>query len=56
VAMLLIFGGGAIFDFALALCIGVVVGTYSSIFIATPVVLMWYRGRKPDFAVQAAQV
>ncbi len=56
VAMLLIFGGGAIFDFALALCIGVVVGTYSSIFIATPVVLMWYRGRKPDFSVQAAQV
>jgi SecD/SecF fusion protein len=36
VAMLLIFGGGAIFDFALALCIGVLVGTYSSIFIATP--------------------
>jgi preprotein translocase SecF subunit len=56
VAMLLIFGGGAIFDFALALCIGVLVGTYSSIFIATPVVLMWYRGRKPDFAVKAAQV
>jgi SecD/SecF fusion protein len=56
VAMLLIFGGGAVFDFALALCIGVVVGTYSSIFIATPVVLMWYRGRKPDFSAQAAQV
>ncbi len=56
VAMLLIFGGGAIFDFALALCIGVVVGTYSSIFVATPVVLMWYRGKKPDFAVTAAQV
>lgn len=56
VAMLLIFGGGAIFDFALALCIGIIVGTYSSIFIATPVVLMWYRGRKPDFSVTAAQV
>lgn len=36
--VLLLFGGDAIFDFALALCIGVIVGTYSSIFIASPVV------------------
>ena len=50
VVMLLIFGGGAINDFALALCIGVVVGTYSSIFVATPVVLLWHRDRKPEFA------
>ncbi len=56
VAMLLIFGGGAIFDFALALCIGVLVGTYSSIFVATPIVLLWYRDKKPDFAVTAGQV
>jgi SecD/SecF fusion protein len=48
VVMLLVFGGGAIFDFALALCIGIVVGTYSSIFVATPVVLLWYRDKKPD--------
>ncbi|MFW6151735.1 MAG: protein translocase subunit SecD [Verrucomicrobiota bacterium] len=50
VVMLLLFGGGAVNDFALALFIGVVVGTYSSVFIATPVVLLWYRGKKPDFA------
>lgn len=50
VVMLLVFGGGAIHDFALALCIGVIVGTYSSIFIATPVVLKWYKGKKPEFA------
>jgi SecD/SecF fusion protein len=56
IIMLLVFGGGAIFDFALALCIGVLVGTYSSIFVATPVVLLWYRDKKPDFAVTAAQV
>ncbi len=56
VVMLLIFGGGAIFDFALALCIGVLVGTYSSIFVATPIVLLWHRDKKPDFAVTAAQV
>jgi SecD/SecF fusion protein len=56
VVMLLVFGGGAIFDFALALCIGVLVGTYSSIFVATPIVLLWHRDKKPDFAVSAAQV
>ena len=39
VVMLLVFGGGAINDFALALCIGVLVGTYSSIYVASPVLL-----------------
>jgi SecD/SecF fusion protein len=43
VTMLLVFGGGAIKDFALALFIGIIVGTYSSIFVATPVVLYWHR-------------
>ena len=47
VVMLLIFGGGAINDFALALFIGIVVGTYSSIFVATPVMLLWHREKKP---------
>jgi SecD/SecF fusion protein len=46
VIMLLIFGGGAINDFALALFIGITVGTYSSIFIATPVVLLWHKEKK----------
>lgn len=46
VTMLLIFGGGAINDFALALFIGIIVGTYSSIFIATPVVLLWHKEKK----------
>ncbi|MBU0677440.1 MAG: protein translocase subunit SecD [Verrucomicrobia bacterium] len=46
VVMLLIFGGGAINDFALALFIGIVVGTYSSIFVATPIVLLWHREKK----------
>ena len=39
---LFIFGGGVIHDFALALTIGVVVGTYSSMFIASPVVFIWH--------------
>lgn len=36
---LIVFGGGEILDFALAMFIGVCVGTYSSIYIATPVML-----------------
>ncbi len=39
VAMLMVFGGGAIFDFALAIFIGVVAGTYASAFIAAPTML-----------------
>ncbi|MGQ9661455.1 MAG: protein translocase subunit SecF, partial [Kiritimatiellia bacterium] len=51
VIMLLIFGGGTLYDFALALLIGIVVGTYSSIFIATPVALLWHRGRRPELGL-----
>jgi SecD/SecF fusion protein len=46
VITLLIVGGGAVKDFALALTIGILVGTYSSIFVATPVVLMWHKEEK----------
>ena len=34
-------GGGVIHDFAFALIIGVIVGTYSSVYIATPLVIFW---------------
>ena len=34
-------GGGVIHDFAFAMLIGVVVGTYSSIFVASPIILAW---------------
>jgi preprotein translocase subunit SecF len=37
------FGGKVIFDFALALLIGVIVGTYSSIFIVAAMVVEWGR-------------
>ncbi|MBI5675714.1 MAG: protein translocase subunit SecF [Nitrospirae bacterium] len=37
---LFLFGGEVIHDFSLAMIIGVIVGTYSSIFVASPVVLM----------------
>ena len=46
IVMLLIFGGGAVQDFAVALFIGILVGTYSSIFIATPVMLLMQRKKK----------
>ncbi len=45
VAALYIFGGPVLNDFALAILIGVVVGTYSSIFVAAPVVLWWTKAR-----------
>ncbi len=40
VTSLFVFGGPAISDFAFTLLVGVFVGTYSSIFIASPVLLM----------------
>ncbi len=45
---LLIFGGIVIRDFALALTIGFIVGTYSSIFIASPILKALHKGKVPD--------
>jgi preprotein translocase subunit SecF len=40
-------GGGIIHDFAFAMIIGVLVGTYSSIYVASPILLAWQvRGKK----------
>lgn len=52
VAALFAFGDGSIFDFALTMLIGVVAGTYSSMFVATPVMIWWYKGRRPQFETQ----
>lgn len=41
VGVLFFLGGGVIHDFAFALLVGVVVGTYSSIFVASPVLIAW---------------
>jgi preprotein translocase subunit SecF len=38
---LFLFGGAAISDFVLALLIGIVIGTYSSIFVASPLLVDW---------------
>jgi len=41
VIALFILGGGIINDFAFALLVGITVGTYSSIFIASPILIYW---------------
>lgn len=46
VVTLLFFGGQVLFSFALALSIGVVIGTYSSVFVASPIVIEW-EARSP---------
>jgi SecD/SecF fusion protein len=48
VASLLIFGGATLQDFAFAMLVGIVSGTYSSIFIASPVLTAW-KEREPGF-------
>jgi len=52
VAALFAFGDGSIFDFALIMLIGVVAGTFSSMFIATPVMFWWYKGKRPEFETE----
>ena len=41
VLTLFFLGGGVIHDFAFALLVGIIVGTYSSIFVASPILLVW---------------
>lgn len=42
-SMLLIFGGDTLFNFVLSLLVGVVIGTYSSIFVSSPLLVTWHR-------------
>ncbi len=44
-AALLAFGGEVIRDFALTLTLGIIIGTFSSIFIASPVLVEWHIWR-----------
>jgi len=46
VLAILVFGGEVLFDFSLALSIGIVIGTYSSIFVASPIIVEW-ENRSP---------
>lgn len=50
---ILIFGGPTLKDFAFALTIGVLTGTYSSFFVASPLVVLW-KSREPRYRKRLA--
>ena len=55
VLALMLFGGETLQDFAFALFVGIASGTYSSIFIATPVLQHW-KEREPGFRARHARI
>jgi len=55
IAVILVFGGETLRDFAFAMMVGVISGTYSSIFIATPVLIAW-KEREPQYRSRAARI
>ncbi|MBR6388902.1 MAG: protein translocase subunit SecD [Opitutales bacterium] len=50
---LFVFGTGIIKDFSLIFLLGIITGTFSSIFIASPVFYAWHRGKRKN--VESAQ-
>ena len=52
VLILFFFGGDVIHDFAFALLVGIVIGTYSSIFVASPVLVEWENKRQSKSPVK----
>lgn len=40
---LFVLGGGIIHDFAFAMIVGALIGTYSSVFVASPILLIWQK-------------
>jgi preprotein translocase subunit SecF len=46
VVTLFVLGGGIIHDFAFAMIIGVLIGTYSSVYVASPMLLFWQTRKK----------
>jgi SecD/SecF fusion protein len=55
VTSLLVFGSATLQDFAFAMLVGIASGTYSSIFIASPVLTAW-KEREPGFARRRARI
>ena len=51
-AALAVFGGEALFGFSIALMFGIIIGTYSSIYVGAPIILLWgvKRGQVEDDA------
>jgi preprotein translocase subunit SecF len=56
VLSLYLFGGEVINGFAFAMVFGIIIGSYSSIAIASPLVVMWYeyKGKKKSLAKAAS--
>jgi preprotein translocase subunit SecF len=56
VVSLYLFGGEVINGFAFALVVGIIIGTYSSIAIASPLLVIWndYKGKKKELAKVAS--
>jgi len=54
VLALMIFGGEVLNGFSFALVVGILIGTYSSIAIASPIVEWWYRSIEQKAKRQAA--
>ncbi len=50
VGAMFVLGGEALRSFSLALLIGIIFGTYSSIFIASPIVMLFYKNKKSSAA------
>jgi preprotein translocase subunit SecF len=43
VIALFLFGGAVLHGFSFALVVGIIIGTYSSVFVASPIVLFWHN-------------
>jgi len=56
VLSLLIFGGGAVFDFALVMFFGMITGTYSTIFIASAFINTWHKRAVRQAKAEAARM
>jgi len=56
VIVLFIFGGEAIRGFSFALIIGIAIGTYSSIFIATPVMVDLMKDKEPELITTTKKI
>lgn len=48
VVILFLFGGEVIHNFSFALLMGILIGTYSSVFVASPIVVEWHMRQKRD--------
>jgi preprotein translocase subunit SecF len=54
VLVLFVMGGSPIRDFSTTLLVGIISGTYSSIYISTPLLVLWVQGREKAAALQKA--